>query len=175
MVGDRNLDVLGAHKNGLRCIGILYGGYGTREELEAATGRLARRRPGGSGKDPAGMKTVWRIVRAPFRLVAWLGRGCLNLAGKAIRRGVLPTGRWTEQGMSATWPSTCTRTATKRSPRPGKLGIWGWTWWPKNTGFLTLSSANITPNPSPAPPSRRRWPAWPCTAASEPWWSPTAT
>ena len=36
MVGDRNLDVLGAHKNGLRCIGILYGGYGTREELEEA-------------------------------------------------------------------------------------------------------------------------------------------
>lgn len=36
MVGDRNLDVLGAHKNGLRCVGILYGGYGTREELEAA-------------------------------------------------------------------------------------------------------------------------------------------
>lgn len=36
MVGDRDLDVLGAHKNGLRCIGILYGGYGTREELEAA-------------------------------------------------------------------------------------------------------------------------------------------
>ena len=36
MVGDRNLDVLGAHKNGLRCIGILYGGYGTREELESA-------------------------------------------------------------------------------------------------------------------------------------------
>lgn len=36
MIGDRNLDVLGAHKNGLRCIGILYGGYGTREELEEA-------------------------------------------------------------------------------------------------------------------------------------------
>ena len=36
MVGDRNLDVLGAHKNGLRCIGILYGGYGTREDLESA-------------------------------------------------------------------------------------------------------------------------------------------
>lgn len=36
MVGDRNLDVIGAHKNGLRCIGILYGGYGTLEELEEA-------------------------------------------------------------------------------------------------------------------------------------------
>ena len=36
MVGDRNLDVLGAHKNGLRCVGILYGGYGAREELEEA-------------------------------------------------------------------------------------------------------------------------------------------
>lgn len=36
MVGDRDLDVLGAHKNGLRCVGILYGGYGTRAELEAA-------------------------------------------------------------------------------------------------------------------------------------------
>ncbi len=35
MVGDRYLDVLGAHANGLSCIGILYGGYGTREELEA--------------------------------------------------------------------------------------------------------------------------------------------
>ncbi len=28
------------------------------------------------------MKRVWRILRAPFRLVAWLGRRCLNLAGK---------------------------------------------------------------------------------------------
>lgn len=36
MVGDRYLDVVGAHKNGLPCIGILYGGYGTREELEMA-------------------------------------------------------------------------------------------------------------------------------------------
>lgn len=36
MVGDRYLDVEGAHANGLPCIGILYGGYGTREELEAA-------------------------------------------------------------------------------------------------------------------------------------------
>ena len=36
MVGDRYLDVEGAHANGLSCIGILYGGYGTREEMEAA-------------------------------------------------------------------------------------------------------------------------------------------
>ena len=28
------------------------------------------------------MKRVWRILRAPFRLVAWLGRRCLNLASK---------------------------------------------------------------------------------------------
>lgn len=30
------------------------------------------------------MRTVWKIVSAPFRLVAWLGRGFLNLVGKAI-------------------------------------------------------------------------------------------
>ena len=36
MVGDRSLDVIGAHANGISCIGILYGGYGTREELEKA-------------------------------------------------------------------------------------------------------------------------------------------
>lgn len=36
MVGDRYLDVEGAHANGLPCIGILYGGYGTRAEMEAA-------------------------------------------------------------------------------------------------------------------------------------------
>ena len=28
------------------------------------------------------MKRVWRILCAPFRLVAWLGRRCLNLASK---------------------------------------------------------------------------------------------
>ena len=28
------------------------------------------------------MKRVWRILRAPFRLVAWLGHRCLNLASK---------------------------------------------------------------------------------------------
>lgn len=36
MVGDRYLDVVGAHANGLTCIGILYGGYETREEMEEA-------------------------------------------------------------------------------------------------------------------------------------------
>ncbi len=35
MVGDREHDVLGARKNGLNTIGVLYG-YGSREELEAA-------------------------------------------------------------------------------------------------------------------------------------------
>lgn len=35
MVGDRKYDVVGAQKNGLRCIGVTYG-YGGREELEAA-------------------------------------------------------------------------------------------------------------------------------------------
>ena len=30
------------------------------------------------------MRTVWKIVSAPFRLVAWLVRGLLNLVGKAI-------------------------------------------------------------------------------------------
>ena len=36
------------------------------------------------------MRTVWKIVSAPFRLVAWLGRGFLNLVGKAI-------GQYTDQ------------------------------------------------------------------------------
>lgn len=35
MVGDREHDVLGAAKNGLPCIGVLFG-YGSRAELEAA-------------------------------------------------------------------------------------------------------------------------------------------
>ena len=35
MVGDRKFDVTGAAKNGIKCIGALYG-YGTREELNAA-------------------------------------------------------------------------------------------------------------------------------------------
>lgn len=35
MIGDRNHDVLGAAKNGLDCIGVLYG-FGDREELENA-------------------------------------------------------------------------------------------------------------------------------------------
>ena len=32
MIGDREHDVLGAHKNGVPCIGVLYG-YGSKEEL----------------------------------------------------------------------------------------------------------------------------------------------
>ena len=32
MIGDREHDVLGAHKNGIPCIGVLYG-YGSREEF----------------------------------------------------------------------------------------------------------------------------------------------
>lgn len=39
MVGDRSHDVLGAQRNGLPCIGVLYG-YGSREELTTA-GALA--------------------------------------------------------------------------------------------------------------------------------------
>ncbi|MEM7171560.1 MAG: HAD hydrolase-like protein [Pseudomonadota bacterium] len=35
MVGDRHHDVSGAHKVGMRCIGVCWG-YGTREELETA-------------------------------------------------------------------------------------------------------------------------------------------
>lgn len=35
MIGDREHDVLGAHKNGLPCIGVLYG-YGSREEFQQA-------------------------------------------------------------------------------------------------------------------------------------------
>ena len=33
MVGDRNNDIMGAHKNGLQCAGVLYG-YGNRSEME---------------------------------------------------------------------------------------------------------------------------------------------
>lgn len=35
MVGDREHDVYGAHRNGVRCVGVLYG-YGEREELVRA-------------------------------------------------------------------------------------------------------------------------------------------
>jgi phosphoglycolate phosphatase len=35
MVGDRRYDIAGAHANGLRSIGVLWG-YGTRKELESA-------------------------------------------------------------------------------------------------------------------------------------------
>ena len=33
MIGDRKYDVIGARQNGLKCIGILYGGYSTLEEF----------------------------------------------------------------------------------------------------------------------------------------------
>lgn len=35
MVGDREHDVMGAHENGMDCVGVLFG-YGSREELEEA-------------------------------------------------------------------------------------------------------------------------------------------
>jgi len=35
MVGDRKFDIAGAHANGMRALGVLWG-YGSREELEAA-------------------------------------------------------------------------------------------------------------------------------------------
>lgn len=33
MIGDRKHDIIGAHRTGLKCLGVLWG-YGTREELE---------------------------------------------------------------------------------------------------------------------------------------------
>lgn len=44
MVGDREHDVIGAAKNGLDCIGVLYG-YGSREELEKAHTRYVAETP----------------------------------------------------------------------------------------------------------------------------------
>lgn len=35
MIGDRDHDIIGAHENGIDCLGVLYG-YGTQAELEAA-------------------------------------------------------------------------------------------------------------------------------------------
>ena len=35
MVGDRRHDIAGAHANGVRALGVLWG-YGSRDELEAA-------------------------------------------------------------------------------------------------------------------------------------------
>ena len=35
MIGDREHDIIGAKKNGIDSLGVLYG-YGSREELEAA-------------------------------------------------------------------------------------------------------------------------------------------
>ena len=39
MIGDREYDVIGAHKLAMDCIGVLYG-YGSREELERAGAEL---------------------------------------------------------------------------------------------------------------------------------------
>jgi phosphoglycolate phosphatase len=35
MIGDRNHDVVGAHQNGVACIGVLWG-FGSKEELTSA-------------------------------------------------------------------------------------------------------------------------------------------
>ena len=45
MVGDRSFDVIGAHANGIPCIGVTWG-IGSREELEQAGARRDHRRPG---------------------------------------------------------------------------------------------------------------------------------
>ena len=44
MVGDREHDVAGARKEGLPCIGVLYG-FGSREELEKAGAERIISRP----------------------------------------------------------------------------------------------------------------------------------
>lgn len=44
MVGDREHDVIGARKNGLDCLGVLYG-YGSREELVSAGAALTAADP----------------------------------------------------------------------------------------------------------------------------------
>ena len=44
MVGDRRYDIAGAHANGLRGIGVLWG-YGDREELTAAGADLLAASP----------------------------------------------------------------------------------------------------------------------------------
>jgi phosphoglycolate phosphatase len=44
MVGDREFDVAGAKKNGIECVGVLYG-YGTLEELERAGVRIVISHP----------------------------------------------------------------------------------------------------------------------------------
>ncbi len=46
MVGDRRYDITGAHANGVRAIGVLWG-YGGREELEAAGADVLAERPDG--------------------------------------------------------------------------------------------------------------------------------
>jgi phosphoglycolate phosphatase len=45
MVGDRSHDVIGAHTNGVRAIGVLWG-YGSRAELEAAGAEALLNTPG---------------------------------------------------------------------------------------------------------------------------------
>ena len=46
MIGDRKHDVIGAKKNGLPCIGVLYG-FGSREELLAAGADALAKTPEG--------------------------------------------------------------------------------------------------------------------------------
>ncbi|MFR0962758.1 MAG: HAD hydrolase-like protein [Dorea sp.] len=41
MIGDREHDVVGAHENGLDCLGILYG-FGSRKEFEEAGANYIR-------------------------------------------------------------------------------------------------------------------------------------
>lgn len=55
MVGDREHDVLGAKKCGVRCIGVLYG-YGSKEELEQA----------GADYLAASVEEVGRIILQPM-------------------------------------------------------------------------------------------------------------
>ena len=120
------------------------------------------------------MKRVWRILCAPFRLVAWLGRRCLNLASK-ITGVEFAHGEMDGAGYEHYVAQYLYKNGYKKVIQTGKTGDMGVDLVAKNTGFLTLSSVNITPNPSPALPSRKRWLAWQCTAVSVPWWSPTAT
>ena len=47
MVGDRSHDVIGAHANAMRAIGVLWG-YGSRAELEAAGADALLDTPDGS-------------------------------------------------------------------------------------------------------------------------------
>ena len=44
MIGDRSVDVVAAHKNGLEAAGVLWG-HGSREELEAESPRYLLQHP----------------------------------------------------------------------------------------------------------------------------------